>query len=78
MPVPKSADRSKLDIPSEGPHVGQLRLLYQVSGVFRPQVLCALMGASGAGKTTVSWCCWEGGWPMELGVHLSVQLHPMR
>jgi ABC-type multidrug transport system ATPase subunit len=29
-----------------------LRLLRHVSGAFRPGVLTALMGASGAGKTT--------------------------
>lgn len=32
---------------------GELQLLQNVSGVFRPGVLTALMGASGAGKTTL-------------------------
>ncbi|KXZ48202.1 hypothetical protein GPECTOR_29g109 [Gonium pectorale] len=32
---------------------GELRLLHEVSGSFRPGVLTALMGASGAGKTTL-------------------------
>ena len=45
----QDADRSKADIPADGPHVGQLRLLKDVNGVFRPGVLTALMGASGAG-----------------------------
>eukprot|EP00887_Chlorella_sp_A99_P000586 scaffold17.g586.t1 len=53
VPVPRDTDTSKVDVPVKGPHAGQLRLLYKVSGVFRPQVLCALMGASGAGKTTL-------------------------
>lgn len=34
---------------SEGPHAGQLRLLDSIDGAFKPHVLCALMGASGAG-----------------------------
>ena len=37
----------------EGPHAGQLRLLDRIDGAFKPGVLCALMGASGAGKTTL-------------------------
>lgn len=53
VPVPRDTDTSKVDVPVKGPHAGQLRLLYKVSSVFRPQVLCALMGASGAGKTTL-------------------------
>ena len=32
---------------------GELQLLKDISGVFRPGVLTALMGASGAGKTTL-------------------------
>ena len=39
--------------PSEGPHAGQLLLLKGITGSFRPRVLTALMGASGAGKTTL-------------------------
>ena len=35
----------------EGPHSGRLQLLRGVSSAFRPGVLTALMGASGAGKT---------------------------
>jgi hypothetical protein len=34
---------------TEGPHAGQLRLLDRISGAFKPRMLCALMGASGAG-----------------------------
>lgn len=33
------------------PHAGRLLLLRGISGTFRPGVLSALMGASGAGKT---------------------------
>ena len=36
-----------------GPHTGQLLLLKGITGSFRPRVLTALMGASGAGKTTL-------------------------
>jgi ABC-type transport system involved in cytochrome bd biosynthesis fused ATPase/permease subunit len=36
----------------EGPHAGQLLLLKGITGSFRAGVLTALMGASGAGKTT--------------------------
>lgn len=53
VPLPKDADPERADVPSEGPHARQLRLLAHVSGTFRPQVLTALMGASGAGKTTL-------------------------
>ncbi|GAB4817617.1 hypothetical protein N2152v2_004663 [Parachlorella kessleri] len=49
VPLPKDADRSRADVGGEGPHAGQLRLLKAISGVFRPGVLTALMGASGAG-----------------------------
>lgn len=45
----QDADRSRADIPTEGPHAGALRLLKGINGVFRPGVLTALMGASGAG-----------------------------
>lgn len=38
----------------DGPHAGQLLLLKGISGSFRPGVLTALMGASGAGKVR-SW-----------------------
>lgn len=35
---------------------GQLMLLQDVSGAFRPHKLTCLMGASGAGKTTLMDC----------------------
>lgn len=38
---------------TQGPHAGNIQLLHNVSGSFRPGVLTALMGASGAGKTTL-------------------------
>lgn len=37
----------------EGPHAGSLLLLKGISGAFQPGVLTSLMGASGAGKTTL-------------------------
>jgi ABC-type multidrug transport system ATPase subunit len=43
---------------NEGPHAGQLMLLKGITGSFRPKVLTALMGASGAGEGSDSgWCC---------------------
>ncbi|KAF5179672.1 Abc transporter-like [Thalictrum thalictroides] len=46
-----------VDMPSEikaqGVAEGRLQLLCEVSGAFRPGVLTALMGVSGAGKTTL-------------------------
>ncbi|PRW60703.1 Pleiotropic drug resistance 1 [Chlorella sorokiniana] len=48
---PKGMER--LPGEEEGPHAGQLLLLKGISGSFRPGVLTALMGASGAGKTTL-------------------------
>jgi hypothetical protein len=45
----QDADSSKADVGGEGAHAGQLRLLKSITGVFRPGVLTALMGASGAG-----------------------------
>lgn len=53
VPLPKDADATPDSVPSSGSHAGQLRLLRGISGVFRPGVLTALMGASGAGKTTL-------------------------
>ncbi len=47
----QEADASKND--ATGEHAGQLQLLKNISGAFRPGVLTALMGASGAGKTTL-------------------------
>lgn len=41
----------------EGPHAGQLLLLKGISGSFRPGVLTALMGSSGAGGAAP-----RGGW----------------
>lgn len=52
VPLPPDADRERADIPSSGPHAGQLRLLKGIDGAFRPAILTALMGASGAGKST--------------------------
>jgi ABC-type lipoprotein export system ATPase subunit len=37
----------------DDPHAGRLLLLKGISGAFRPGVLTALMGSSGAGKTTL-------------------------
>ncbi|KAK2077910.1 hypothetical protein QBZ16_003778 [Prototheca wickerhamii] len=52
--LPKDVDPAKANDPgAEGQHVGKLRLLKNIDGVFRPHVLTALMGASGAGKTTL-------------------------
>lgn len=47
---PQDADKSRADVPSSSPHAGQLRLLKGIDGVFRPSILTALMGASGADK----------------------------
>ncbi|KAK2076468.1 hypothetical protein QBZ16_000993 [Prototheca wickerhamii] len=52
VPVPKGMDISAADVPQEGEHSNALRLLSGINGVFKPGVLTALMGASGAGKTT--------------------------
>ena len=47
--IPQGMER--LPGEEEGPHAGQLLLLKGITGSFRPGVLTALMGASGAGKT---------------------------
>lgn len=44
------------DVPESDPsdpHSGRLLLLKGITGSFRPKVLTALMGSSGAGKTTL-------------------------
>ncbi|PIA56929.1 hypothetical protein AQUCO_00700938v1 [Aquilegia coerulea] len=41
------------EMKAQGVAVNKLRLLNEVSGAFRPGVLTALMGVSGAGKTTL-------------------------
>jgi len=51
--VSKDTPSTDHRIAKDGPHAGQLQLLHHVSGSFRPGVLTALMGASGAGKTTL-------------------------
>ncbi|GAB4820274.1 hypothetical protein N2152v2_007320 [Parachlorella kessleri] len=51
VPMPEGVEAKV--IVTEGPHAGQLRLLDRISGAFKPGVLCSLMGASGAGKTTL-------------------------
>lgn len=51
--VPKSKGAPDYRIAKKGPHAGNLQLLHDITGSFRPGVLTALMGASGAGKTTL-------------------------
>ncbi|KAL6780792.1 hypothetical protein ACKKBF_B11655 [Auxenochlorella protothecoides x Auxenochlorella symbiontica] len=53
VPLPKGMDPGTADVPAQGPHKDALRLLSGINGIFRPGVLTALMGASGAGKTTL-------------------------
>lgn len=54
VPFPKDAeDLRPTDTKVEGPHAHQLQLLRGINGVFQPNILTALMGASGAGKTTL-------------------------
>ena len=51
--------------PGGDPHAGRLLLLKGITGSFRPGVLTALMGSSGAGKTTLMDCLAlrkTGGW----------------
>ncbi|KAK9836509.1 hypothetical protein WJX74_001987 [Apatococcus lobatus] len=50
LPSGMNADRG---IHFEGIRRQQLQLLTNISGSFRPGILCALMGTSGAGKTTL-------------------------
>ncbi|KAL4440309.1 hypothetical protein ABPG75_003310 [Micractinium tetrahymenae] len=53
VPFPKNMARPEGGGGGEGPHAGRLLLLKGITGSFRPGVLTALMGASGAGKTTL-------------------------
>ncbi|KAL4524950.1 hypothetical protein Ndes2526A_g07047 [Nannochloris sp. 'desiccata'] len=53
VPVLKNISSDDARIATDGPHAGQLQLLHNITGSFRPGVLTALMGASGAGKTTL-------------------------
>jgi ABC-type multidrug transport system fused ATPase/permease subunit len=53
VPYPKDAAHPEGSDKQEGPHAGQLLLLKGITGSFRAGVLTALMGASGAGKTTL-------------------------
>ncbi|KAI3429335.1 hypothetical protein D9Q98_005430 [Chlorella vulgaris] len=53
VPYPKDAARPDPADGDEGPHASQLLLLKGITGSFRGGVLTALMGASGAGKTTL-------------------------
>jgi len=55
VPLPKDADVAGSTL-SSGPHAGMLRLLKGINGAFRPGVLTALMGASGAGNHIVYIC----------------------
>ena len=48
-PPPQGAVKDEAQSTSEGPHADRLVLLRNISGSFRPGVLTALMGASGAG-----------------------------
>ena len=58
VPRPKSSTGAKQNDSEVGEDT--LRLLRHVSGAFRPGVLTALMGASGAGKTVRN--AGGGGW----------------
>ncbi|CAL5389086.1 unnamed protein product [Camellia sinensis] len=42
-----------MEMKSQGIDENRLRLLRDVSGAFRPGILTALVGVSGAGKTTL-------------------------
>lgn len=53
VPLPPDTEAGPDEVPQSGPHAGKLRLLDNINGVFRPYVLTALMGATGAGKTTL-------------------------
>lgn len=53
VPMPKDAAGYEAAAEAAGGAVPQLRLLTNITGTFRPGVLTALMGVSGAGKTTL-------------------------
>lgn len=53
VPLPAGVKGKQDD---DGPHSGRLLLLRGITGSFRPGVLTALMGSSGAGKTTLMDC----------------------
>jgi ABC-type multidrug transport system ATPase subunit/ABC-type multidrug transport system permease subunit len=53
VPLPPGTEADPDEVPQSGPHANQLLLLRNIDGVFRPFVLTALMGATGAGKTTL-------------------------
>lgn len=52
-PVAMSFRDVRYRVPQPGARAGEIELLRGISGCFRPGRLCALMGASGAGKTTL-------------------------
>ncbi len=47
VPLPPGTEATPDEVLQSGPHAGQLRLLRNIDGVFRPFVLTALMGATG-------------------------------
>ena len=59
---PAAAQQGKAASPNEASNPREIELLKGISGVFRPGVLTALMGASGAGRVPIApsarllWC----------------------